>query len=110
MTPPRIEVTVLVDSAAPSCEGDCVMDWLKPENQAVARRELARKHGDGAAVDFVDIRASSPGAPRAGLVRQTLAGNPRFPALLLNGNPRIAGPFDLRMLLDMVETEMDREL
>lgn len=86
------------------------MDWMKGENQALARREVTRKHGDEVVVDFMDIRTSAASAAQTELIRRVQAQNPPFPVLLLNGNPRITGPFDVRMLLDMIETELDRDL
>ena len=34
-------------------------------------------------------------------------GNLSLPLLLINGEPRISGPFDIRMLLDAIEAEIE---
>ncbi len=110
MIPSRIQVTILTDSGAPSCEGDCAVNWLQPENQALARDKVRQKAGEEAAVEFLDIQAPTGDRRQAGLIGLAGAQKLPSPVLFLNGQPRIAGPFDIRMLLDIIEVEMEREL
>ena len=110
MTTAKIQVTILGDSSAPSCEGDCGINWLKPEHQASAIKELAARFGDEVRVKFVDISAVLKKSEDRKLVQRVRQENLALLALLINGNTRIPGNFDLRMLLDIVDAETEREL
>lgn len=107
MNSAKILVSVLVDSAIPWCEGECTTDWLKAEHQALARQEIARRHSERVEVEFVDIRAPSASPRQASLISRVQREKLPFPVLLMNGHPRITGPFDMRMLLDIIEVETE---
>ncbi len=110
MTSPSIRVTIVVDSAAPSCEGDCAIDWLKAEHQVLARQKVSQETGGEAALEFLDIRAAAHDARQSALVRRVQSEKLPLPVLVVNGNPHITGPFDVRMLLDMIEVAMEHDL
>lgn len=110
MTPAKIQVTILGDSSAPPCEGDCAINWLKPEHRASAAKGLAARFGDDVQVEFVDVSGPLKKAAHRALVQRARKEGLTFPVLLINGNTRIPGPFDMRMLLDIVEVEAERDL
>ncbi len=110
MTSPKIQVTIIGDSAAASCEGECTTDWTKADNQETARAAVARRIGKDAAVEFLDAMTNAGDSRQMALIKRVRSEKLPFPVLMLNGNPRIDGPFDLRMLIDVIEAEMDRDL
>ncbi len=110
MTPAKIRVTILGDSSAPPCEGDCAINWLDPEHRALATKELARRFGSDVGVEFVDVSGPPQKAEQRAFILRARREGLTFPALLINGNTRIPGPFDMRMLLDIVEVEVERKL
>lgn len=110
MTSPRIQVTIIGDSAAASCEGECTTDWMKADNQETARAAVAKRIGEDAALEFLEVSGGAADSRQKTLISHVRSERLPFPVLMLNGNARINGPFDLRMLIDVIEAEMDRDL
>ena len=54
-------------------------------------------------LNYLDLATADPATRE--MEERVRAGN--LPLLLINGQPRINGPFDLRMLSDTIETEME---
>jgi len=105
---PRVRVTIIDDSAARSCEGNCGVDWSKPESLAPAREKISERFGDDVRLEYVDLSQATD----TGFLREVglqTKGMP-LPILLANGRPRIAGEFDLRQLMDVIEVDLEAEL
>ncbi|MDP2719172.1 MAG: hypothetical protein Q8P44_04980 [Dehalococcoidia bacterium] len=110
MTNPNMQVTILINSANPWCESDCAINWSKGEEQTAAISRAKQRFGDDVLLEFIDV-ADNPDLPRVILLaRGTATREMPFSTLMINGETRISGPFDTRMLMDMIETEQDREL
>jgi hypothetical protein len=95
-------------AAARGCAVDCGIDWSKPGQIDAARREVRSRFGDRVSLDYVDL----PGAKDSPAVREmkrSLRGMPS-PVLLADGRPRIAGEFDLRQLMDVIEVGLEEEI
>ncbi len=110
MTTININATIVLNAAAPSCEDDCGLDWSKKEQQIQAIKEVEERFGGKVQLEFIDI-SSAPEKAKQLLSAQ----GPKnevlpFSTLFLNNAPRIVGSFDIRMLLDVIEAEQDRDL
>jgi hypothetical protein len=103
---PKVTVTIIDDTSVHACEGDCAVDWAKPKSLAQARQKIADRFGDDVGLEYVDL----PKAAETDFLREVKArttGMP-FPILLANRDPRIAGEFDLRQLIDVIEAELEK--
>lgn len=89
------------------CAEACGMDWLSLENQQLARHSLEMRFGQKISVDFHNLAEPSAQAQFPQLLKQIEKERLYLPLLLIDGEVRINGHFDLRMLLDMVEAERE---
>lgn len=96
---PVLRLTVVGNSRAPLCRADCGMDWSLPETLAQARQALQEHFGDHVKIEYVDIAHSKKSTRRAK--------GTSYPLLMVDGNVRLAGQFDLRQVIDIAETEIE---
>lgn len=80
------------------------MDWSSAENIALADQQIEVRFGDRVRLKYLDM---SEAMTVPGWQRYQKVGNEKLPVLVINGEPRIAGLFDMRMLLDAVEAEVE---
>ena len=80
------------------------MDWSSAENLALADKQIEARFGDRVRLQYLDL--SETGAVLGRQLHQRI-GNANLPLLIVNGEPRIAGLFDIRMLLDAIEAEVE---
>ncbi len=106
MTKKTIQIIIASDQSREPCPAQCGIDWSAPEALARARQHLKAKFGGRVSLAYLDL-ATAGASPVTGEL-QPQARN--LPLLLINGQPRISGPFDLRMLADTVEAEMEMVL
>ena len=100
-----LQATIVYDSRdnpgkEESCNALCGTDWSLSENIALARDRVRERFGARAEVSFIDVARRGP---PVGLE------NVPLPALLINGQPRITGRFDIRRLMDAVEAGLEME-
>ena len=97
-----LRVIIAYDSKGKECDARCGFNWSSTEIAGLARKRVREKFGEQVNLEIVDL--SSPAA-------STLAIKPgdnlMQPVLLIGDKPRISGPFDLRQLLDAIETELE---
>lgn len=79
------------------------MDWSRPENLKLAAERLQARYGPKVRLDHVDL--SQPGRRPVGVDESDTA--TPYPRVLIDGRTVIAGDFDLRMLLDVVEAAVE---
>ncbi len=105
MKEPLLKVEIVDSSQAEKCEGTCGMNWSLPESVSLAKERLRQKYGKTVSLQYLNLSLPEISEKTKPLAESfpTLP----MPILLINGQPKIWGDFDLRMLLDMVETEMD---
>ena len=105
----KVKITIVDDTSSSSrCGAGCGTDWSKTESIETAREEIRDRFGKRASLDYVDLVApSKPAVARK--VRSTVKGMP-IPVLLANGRPRIAGEFDVRQILDVIEADLEADL
>lgn len=89
------------------CNESCGVDWLKEENQELAQQLIARNFGDGVQLRFVNL--AEPGAEQqhSAMIARIVGEQLLLPALVINGEVKISGYFDLRMLRDMIEVAQE---
>ncbi|MBI2831664.1 MAG: hypothetical protein HYX79_05355 [Chloroflexi bacterium] len=102
-----MKVTIIDDSIANKCEGHCGTDWSSAESRDLAARRIEERFGGGIDLEYVDL--SSPMPTNHALKFKKMAGHEKIPLplLLLDGQPKISGQFDMRQLLDAIETELE---
>ncbi len=102
-----IKITIVDDSKGEKCDADCAVDWSSPEAIALASQRIKDRFGDRVKLEYLDL-AKATGSPDALEWSQAIKNkNLPLPLLIINGQPRISGPFDIRRLLDAIEAELE---
>ncbi len=104
-----IKITIVDDSRAEKCETGCGLDWSSPEAIALVSQGAKNRFGDKVRLEYLDL-AKATSNPEALEWSQVIKNkNLPLPLLIIDGHPRISGPFDIRQLVDTIEAEMEIE-
>jgi len=109
MSPRQITVHIVDNNAGQKCDARCGTDWSRDESQSEARKTLQSRFGDRVGLAFVDLaRDAGAGIPRD-VLRRISSGDIALPVLLIDGELRITGYFDMRMAADVIEAELEMQ-
>jgi hypothetical protein len=100
-----LRVVIVNNTGSIHCQVGCGWDWSQPEHLKLADERLRDRYGSEVQVDYIDLIHSGGLPPADCRTEETDEEEEvtRFPRLLINGKMKIAGDFDMRMLLDAVE-------
>ncbi len=109
MVKPAIQVTVVYDSKSKSggCDADCGIDWSSTEAISLINQRIKERFSDRIESEYLDL--SEPGSDRRILELKLTTSNENLllPLLVINGQLRISGQFDIHPLLDAVDAEIE---
>ncbi len=102
-----IQITIVDDSKGEKCDAHCGVDWSSVETIALVSQRIKDRFGDKIQLEYLDL--SKPVVNRHVLeLNQELRNkNLSLPLLLISGEPRISGQFDIRQLLDAIDAEVE---
>ena len=102
-----IQIIIVDDTKGEKCDAHCGVDWSSVEAIALANQRIKDRFGDKIQLEYLDL--SKPVAKHHALeLNQRFKNkNLSLPLLLINGEPRISGQFDIRLLLDAIDAEME---
>jgi len=101
-----MQITVIDDSKAEKCEAHCGIDWSSKEAITLIDQRIKERFGGRVKLEYLDL--SKPRTGRALELNQLVKDeNLPLPLLVINGQPRISGQFDIRHLLDAIDAEME---
>ena len=103
----NIEIVIMDNRKVAECDAGCGIDWSKEETMTLAGQRLAERFGDGVQLKYVNLAGPTVDNQFMQFQQKARDENLALPLLLVNGQPRISGLFDIRMLLDAVETEIE---
>ena len=102
----RLQVLVVTDSTVPKCQAECGTDWSATEHREELTSAVRAKFADSAIVAFLDM--ATPPAEDSVTTRRLIASKGwGVPLLLIDGERRIEGTFDIRMALDMIQVALE---
>ncbi len=102
-----IQITIVDDSKGEKCDAHCGADWSSAEAIALANERIKDRFGDGIKLEYLDLSAPLTAHHALELNRQIRNRNLSLPLLVIDGQPRISGQFDIRLLLDAIDAEME---
>jgi len=102
-----IEIIIADDSHGKKCDIGCGLDWSSAEVITLADRRIKERFGDKLKLEYIDLSESPDNPDALELSRIIKNKNLALPLLLINGEPKISGPFDIRLLLEAIETEIE---
>ena len=89
------------------CDVGCGEDWSSPETLALAEQRIKDRFGDKIQLQYLDLSQTMPNHEALEWNEVIKNKNLSLPLLLINGQPRISGLFDIRQLLDTIEVEIE---
>jgi len=102
-----IQITIIDDSRQEKCNTSCGVDWMAPESLALASQRIKERFGDKIQLAYLNL-SKVTASHEASKWSQTIKDkNLSLPLLLISGQSRISGQFDLRQLLDAIEVELE---
>ena len=102
-----IQITIINDSRWEECEAACGIDWSSPESTTLAGQRIKDRFGEEMSLKYLDLAEVKPNPEIQKWNEDIKDKNLSLPLLVLNGQLRISGPFDIRQLLDTIEAEME---
>ena len=104
MSKQDIQVVIVDDSKSEKCDTKCGVDWSSAEAITLANQRIRDKFGDRVQLEYIDLSRSI--GERALGLNQRIKDLP-LPLLVINGEPRISGQFNIRLLLDAIDAEVE---
>ena len=83
------------------------MDWSSAEAISLATERIRDQFGDRVELEYLDLSKSVINHRALELSQRIKNENLSLPLLTINGQPRISGQFDIRQLVDAIETEVE---
>ena len=105
-----MQITVVDNSKGEKCDAHCGLDWSSPEAMDFASQRIKDKFGNKVQLEYIDLAKPNTHRRILELEQQVKAKNLTLPLLMINSQPRISGQFDIRMLLDVIEAELEIEV
>ncbi len=102
-----IQITIVDDSKSEKCDAHCGVDWSSVEAIALASQRIKDRFGDKIQLEYLDLAKPMANRHSLELNQEVRNKNLPLPLLLINGVPRISGQFDIRLLLDAINAELE---
>lgn len=107
MIKPVIQITIVDDSKVEKCHAHCGLDWSSPEVIALTSQRIKDRFGGKIKLDYLDLSKPVTKHHASELKQQVRNKKLPLPLLVINGEPRISGQFDIRRLLDAIDAEIE---
>ena len=102
-----IQVTIVDDSKSEKCDAHCGVDWSSVEAITLASQRIKDRFGDKIQLEYLDLSTPIANRHALELIQGIKNKDLSLPLLLTKGNPRISGEFDIRLLLDAINAELE---
>jgi len=102
-----IQITIVDDSKVEKCDAHCGVDWSSPEVIALASQRIKDRFGGKIKLQYLDLSKPITNHYASELKRRVRDKKLPLPLLVINGEPRISGQFDIRLLLDAIDAEIE---
>ena len=102
-----IQITIIDDSQGEKCDAHCGADWSSAEAIALANQRIRDRFGDKIELRYLDLSKLMTNHHALPLNQTLRSKNLPLPLLVINGVPRISGQFDIRLLLDAIDAEIE---
>ena len=83
------------------------MDWSAAEVIALADQQVKARFGDRVQLEYLDLSKPVTGHRVLEWQQRVRNGNLPLPLLVINGELRISGQFDMRLLLDAIDADIE---
>ena len=102
-----IEIVIVDDSRAERCEVQCGEDWSAAEALALAKQRIEERFDKKVQLEYIDLAKAATEPHILELKQKIEDEKTQVPLLVIDGKPRVFGLFDIRILLDTIEVELE---
>ena len=102
-----LSVIIVNDSEIQGCDASCGPDWSLSTSLALLKERIIEKFNDKIVIDYVDISKGENSQQKLEWHRLIEDNNLSVPLLLVDGELRMSGQFDIRQILDVIEAHME---
>ena len=102
-----IRVNIVDDSQGTKCGAHCGTDWSSAEAIFLATERIKSQFGDRVQLEYLDLAKPMNGDHALELSWQVKDKDLSLPLLVIDGQPRISGQFDIRQIVDAIEVEVE---
>jgi len=102
-----MKIMILGGATAGACEAGCGEDWSSQEAITLASGRIKERFGENISLEYVDLSENSTEKNTLEWKAMIKSRDLMLPLLLLDGELRISGQFDIRQLLDVIEVERE---
>ena len=104
---PAIQITIVDDSKVEKCDAHCGVDWSSPEVVTLASQRIKDRFGDRIKLQYLDLSKPITNHHASAMKQRVRNKKLPLPLLIINDEPRILGEFDIRLLLDAIDAEIE---
>ncbi len=101
----KIDVLIVDNSQSEPCQASCGVDWSSGEAITLARQRIKERFGAPVRLEYLDLSRASGHLELKRKVKDL-----PLPVLVINGETRVSGQFDTRMLLDVIDAALEISL
>ncbi len=105
-----IQITILDDRRGEKCDAECGIDWSSAEAIALASQRIKDRFSDKVNLEYLDLSQATANHDALKWSQAIKDKKLPLPLLLINGQLRISGQFDIRQLMDAIEAEIELEV
>ena len=102
-----IQIVIVDGSKVGRCNISCGVDWSSAEAIALASQRIKDRFGDRVQLKYLDLSKPVVDYHALELQRKFRNKGLPLPLLVINGESRISGQFDIRLLLDAIDAEIE---
>jgi disulfide oxidoreductase YuzD len=102
-----IQVTILNDPLRQDCDASCGTDWSSLQALDQARKQINERFDREIQLTYLDLTKDTTSSDVLKWNDEIESKNLSLPLLILNGQLRISGRFDIRQLLDIIEVQIE---
>ncbi|MFC1925179.1 hypothetical protein ACFLW2_00600 [Chloroflexota bacterium] len=108
--PPLVQVTVIDDAGADKCDAHCGLEFTSPQVVEQVTELLGKIYGETVQLEYIDLAGSSTGGLYPDMIERVMAGGLSLPLLLINGNLRVSGYFDIHLIQSVIQAELEMDI
>jgi glutaredoxin len=103
-----IKVTIINDPLKKQdCEASCGTDWSSLQAIALARKQISERFKGNIQLTYMDVDEETNSDEMKKWISSVKNGKLSLPLLVINGQLRISGSFDMRQMIDAIEVETE---
>ncbi|MBI2860672.1 MAG: hypothetical protein HYX91_04105 [Chloroflexi bacterium] len=100
-----MDIVIVDNSAEGKCDARCGVDWSEDSTRSLAEERIRAQLGADSRFSYLDLASTEACASNPEIMARARA--LPLPVLFIDGEPRISGFFDHRMLTDAIDATME---